>query len=200
MGTGGSRWGAGRPAYRPAANNYRKLDIRRMIKANCIKPHNWFGWQWTNDAGEQVASVNCKVNPEADGLTVTYRWKNSYETEWQSVDKHVWLASTACNYGGVRQWFRCPCCQRRAAVLYVMGGALRCARCGRLSYASQRGDAMNRAWIKQQKIEAKLIDGWQKPKHMRWKTFERLQGKIGECERQRDKALMVAMVRLGIKF
>ena len=197
MGTGGSRWGAGRPAYRPAAGNYRRLDIRRMVKAGCIRPHNWFGWQWLNNEGEQVASVRCTVNREADRLTVTYRWKNSYETKWLPVDKHVWLTSTACNYGGVRWLFSCPCCQRRAAVLYIMGGTLRCARCGRVSYASQRGDAMDRAWIKQRKIEAKLTDGWQKPKRMRWKTFKRLQERISECERQKDNALMVAMMRLG---
>ena len=67
-----------------------------------------------------------------------------------------------------------------------------------MSYASQRGDAMDRAWIKQHKLEAKLIDGWQKPKRMRWKTFERLQEKITECEIKKDNALMVAMARLGM--
>jgi len=119
MGTGGSRYGAGRPAHRPAAGSYRKLDIRRMVKAGCIKPHNWFGWQWKNDEGEEVASVSCKVNYEANGLTVTYRWKNSYETEWQPVDRHVWLTSTVCNYGGV---LPAPCCcavcHGRGATLY----------------------------------------------------------------------------------
>lgn len=171
-----------------------------MVKAGCIKPHNWFGWQWKNDDGEEVASVSCKVNYEANGLTVTYRWKNSYETEWQPVDRHVWLTSTACNYGGARWWFRCPCCQRRAAVLYIMGGALRCTRCGRLSYSSQRGDAMDRTWIKQSKLEARLLKNWQKPKRMRQKTFERLRDKIFECEMQRDDALTVAMARLGMVF
>lgn len=165
--------------------------------AGSIKPHNLFGWAWWNGEGEKVASVQCQVGSDARGLTVRYSWKNSYDTEWQPVDKHVWLASTACNYGGVRWWFSCPCCQRRAAVLYIMGGALRCARCGRVSYASQRGDAMDRAWIKQRKIEAKLVDGWQKPKRMRWKTFELLRRRINECERQKDHALMVAMARMG---
>ena len=59
-------------------------------------------------------------------------------------------------------------------------------------------DAMGRAWIRQRKLEAKLIDGWQKPKRMRWKTFERLQAGIDECERQKDIALMIVMARMGI--
>ncbi len=200
MGTGGMRLGAGRPAYRRVAESYRRLDIRRLVKTDCIKSHNSFGWQWCNDAGEQMASVYCHVNPEGDGLTVSYRWKNSYDTEWQPVDRHVWLASTPCNYGGVRRWFRCPCCQRRAAVLYIMGGALRCAKCWRVSYASQRGDAVDRAWIRQRKIEAKLIDGWNKPKRMRWKTFARLQEMIIECEQRKDDALILAMARMGLSF
>ncbi len=192
--------GAGRPAHRPAAGSYRKLDIRSMIKCGSLKAGASFNWAWWNDAGERVAMVGCTVNSGADRLTVSYRWKHSYETEWQPVERHVWLAATACNYGGARWWFNCPCCNRRAAVLYIMGGALRCTKCGRLSYASQRGDAMDRAWIKQHKIEAKLIDSWQKPKRMRWKTYERLQEKIKACERRKDDALMMAMVQLGYAF
>lgn len=169
-----------------------------MVKANCIRPHHWFGWTWRNDAGEQVASVSCAVNETASQLTVSYGWWQYDESEREEVKRTIWLTSTPCNYGGVRLWFNCPCCHRRAAVLFIMGGAIRCATCGRVSYASQRGDAMDRAWIKQRKLEARLIDGWQKPKRMRWKTFERLQAGIIECERQKDDALIMAMVRLGV--
>ena len=200
MGTGGSRYGAGRPAYRPAAGSYRSLDIRKMVRTGCIKPHHWFGWQWSNEAGEKVASVSCAVNEYANQLTVSYGWWRYDESEREEVRLPIWLTSTPCNYGGVRWWYRCPCCQRRAAVLFIMGGALRCATCGRVSYASQRGDAMDRAWIKQRKLEAKLIGGWQKPKRMRWKTLERLQAGINECERRKDIALMIAMARMGYAF
>ncbi len=57
---------------------------------------------------------------------------------------------------------------------------------------------MDRAWIKQRKLETKLIDGWLKPKRMRYKTFERLQEKINDCERQKDAALIMVMARMGI--
>jgi hypothetical protein len=199
MGKGGSRWGAGRPAYRPAAGNYRSLDIRKMVRNDCVKPRNYFGWQWTNEAGEKVASVSCAVNEHASQLTVSYSWWRHDESERQEVKRHIWLISTPCNYGGVRWWFSCPCCQRRAAVLYIMGGALRCARCGRVSYASQRGDVVDRAWIKQRKLEARLINGWDKPKRMRWETLHRLQAGI-ECERRKDTALISMMARLGIEW
>ena len=199
MGTGGSRYGAGRPAYRPTTGSYRRLDIRRMVKDGCIKPDHWFSWQWRNDEGEEVASVSCKVNQRADGLNVSYSWSAYHQPEKQSADIYVWLDTTPCNYGGVRWWFRCPCCSRRAAALYITGCRLRCIRCGRFSYASQRGDAMDRAWIKQRKIEAKLIDGWDKPKGMHWKTYDRLHDEILECERKKDIALMKAMARFGFE-
>ncbi len=194
MGTGGSRYGAGRPAYRPTAESYRSLDIRKMVRTGCIKPRNWFGWQWCNDAGVKVASVSCAVNEYADQLTVNYGWWRYDESERKEVKLTIWLTSTPCNYGGLRWWFSCPCCQRRAAVLFIMGGALRCVKCGLVSYASQRGDAMDRAWIKQRKLEAKLRENGQKPKRMRWKTFTRLREKISECERQKDSAFIMAML------
>ena len=196
MGTGGSRYGAGRPAYRPTAESYRRLDIRKMLKAGCIKSNNRFGWQWSDDAGKQVASVMCRVDDEAHVLTVTYSWKNLRDTKWQPVDKQICLTSTLCNYGGKRWWFKCPCCPRRAAVLYIMGGWLRCAKCGRLSYASQRGNVTDRAWIRQRKLESKLRDYGQKPKRMRWGTFTCLREKISECERLKNNAFIMAMIRL----
>ena len=196
MGTGGSRYGAGRPAHRPAERSCRSLDIRKMFRKSCIKPYNRLGWEWWNDDGEKVAVVSCKVNECADALTVTYSWKNSFDTEWRPVGIHIWLTSTPCNYGRVRWWFSCPCCNRRAAVLFIMDDTLRCAKCGRVSYSSQRGDAMDRAWIRQRKLEARLIDGWQKPKRMRWKTYERLRAEIAGCEIQRIDAMELAMARL----
>lgn len=197
MGTGGSRYGAGRPAYRPAAESYRRLDIRKMVRTSCIKPSNWFGWEWTNSDGEQVASVACAVNEHVSQLTVSYRWRRYGQDEREDVSLPVRLTTTRCNYGGVRWWFACPCCHRRVAVLFIMGSALRCIKCGRVSYVSQRVDAITRVWRKQEKLEAKLIDGWEKPKRMRWKTLERLQAGINECEEQKDRALMAAMVRMG---
>lgn len=195
MGTGGSRWGAGRPAYRAAESSCHSLDIRKMVRTGCIKPGKQFAWAWWSD-GEKVASVSCKVNEQADGLIIDYSWKNSYDTKWQLVEKYIWLTSTPCNYGGVRWWFRCPCCQKRAAVPFIMSRELRCAICGCVSYASQRGDAMDRAWIKQRKLEAKLIDGRQKPKRMRQKTYERLQAGIIKCERQKNIAFIMALERI----
>lgn len=197
MGKGGYRYGAGRPASRPRAESYRALDIRRMAKAGCIKPHRGFSWQWSNQDGEKVASVDCKVSSEGNALTVAYNWKRPYETGWQASEKRITLNVTPCHYGGQRLWFLCPFCNRRAALLHIMGASLRCPRCARISYASQRGDALDRAWLKQQKAEARLIDGWQRPKRMRRTTWARLTEIITHCERIRDQSIDDALARWG---
>lgn len=59
---------------------------------------------------------------------------------------------------------------------------------------------MERAWIKQRKIEAKLIDGWDKPNGMHWKTVERLRDEILKCEQRKDAALIKAMARFGFEI
>jgi hypothetical protein len=169
-----------------------------MVKADCINPFSKFVWQWKNDEGEQVASVSCSVNQEGDGLNISYSWSSYHQPENQPANIHIRLRTTPCNYGGVRWWFACPSCNRRAAILYITGGRLCCIKCGRFSYASQRGDVMDRAWIKQRKLESRLIDGCHKPKGMHWKTYERLRDEIIECEEQKDYALMMAMARLGL--
>lgn len=200
MGTGGSRYGAGRPAIRPKAESYRHLDIRRMAKAGCIKSGSLFDWCWRNEAGETMAKVNCqvagKVAAETARLIVSYRWHYGGAKEWRSVETPVPLNTTPCHFGGHRQWFNCPCCHHRAAVLFIMGDFLRCPKCARVSYASQRGDEIERLWIKQRKIEAKLGANHRKPKRMRVKTWERLKAQFWAFEEKREEALEVAWSRL----
>jgi hypothetical protein len=93
------------------------------------------------------------------------------------------LDATPCTYGGVRYWFRCPAvgCGRRVAILHGAGKYFACRHCYRLAYASQRENAGDRAARRGDKIRARLqwepgiLNGeGDKPKGMRWRTFERL--------------------------
>jgi hypothetical protein len=69
------------------------------------------------------------------------------------------------------------------AILYG-GGIFACRRCYRLAYASAREDVSDRAARRADRLRARL--GWEpgilngggeKPKWMRWRTFERLAAK-----------------------
>jgi hypothetical protein len=190
MGRGGSRWGAGRPAHKGKAEHCLRLDVRTIQRAGLLRSGASGGWAWhregerTGNVGLQslghVLRVDCQINGRDAGHAIP-------------------LDCTPCHFGGTRPWFHCPSCHRRAAVLFLRGGApFRCRHCAKVAYASQSEDAMDRAWRKQSKLERRLTDCEWKPKGMHWRTFERLQVEIGKCEAQREIGLAAAIQRLGL--
>jgi hypothetical protein len=72
------------------------------------------------------------TGPRVADLRVT--WPTG---EWQRVNVKAVL--TFPNYGGTRQWFECPGCQRRVRKLYAPDPAsdFKCRLCYRLLYRSQ---------------------------------------------------------------
>lgn len=201
MGTGGSRFGAGRPAYRRKCEQSMPFDIRKVARIGRLTPGQHFSWQWSSD-GERVGSVY--VRSEDDRLILSYQ--RTYNGETQQVECRLWLAACAGGFGP-RPMFRCPCCGRRCAVVYFGGTAFACRKCLKLVYISEGQDPMGRLWIKQRKIESRLIDGdthYQKPKGMHWRTFNRLADKIDEIEQQKDLVCFARigplLMRSGLKF
>lgn len=182
MGTGGSRYGAGRPASHVKAEHCRSLDVRRFAAEKLLRAGSWT-WQWLDAAtGERVASITVFGGEQSIVL--------HYSANSVPVRTEVRIIKTPCNYGGARPWFMCPRCGRRVAKLYLRSRYFECRHCHRLSYASQSDDAMGRAWRKQHKVEAKLGEDWQRPKFMHHSTHEKLMDVISQCEEQRDRALV----------
>ena len=154
------------------------LDIRRLQCSGVLVPGTSFSWQWTvND--KPVASIQVRV--EAQRVVLVYRHRRRGDDDWQSVEQPVCMDHTACTYGGVRPWWRCPSCGRRVAVLYGSGKLYACRQCYQLAYSCQRETADDRAARRADTIRRRL--GWRvgilnpsggKPKGMRWRTFERL--------------------------
>lgn len=96
----------------------------------------------------------------------------------------IGLDWTACTYGGARPWWRCPCCLRRVAVLYVGRGALACRHCHRLAYRCQREADDDRALRRAEALRRRL--GWRpgiahghgaRPKRMHARTYWRMQAR-----------------------
>ena len=182
MGTGGSRYGAGRPASHVKAEHCKKLDVRRWQREGVLKPGRSGSWQWTNrETGEQVGSIGYRVD---DGCV-----RLDYSIDGKPSGQTVRLSHSACNYGGARPWFICPIRGERVAVLYLRAGRFACRHCQRIAYASQSGDAIDRTWGKQAKAEAKLGEHWRRTKGMHKTTHERLLSIIWDCEEWRDAAL-----------
>lgn len=146
-----------------------------------LKPSYWGGLQWSRN-GETVASIGMRSEPGR--VILMYRHRSVGE-DWKDEEYLVYVARTPCNLGGSRAWFICPAagCGRRVAILYG-DGIFACRRCYQLAYASSREDVAGRAMRRADRIRERL--NWEpgilngegdKPKWMRWRTFERLTAK-----------------------
>lgn len=140
-------------------------------------------WCWRDaDTGEITARIG--YSGQGDAVRV------SFSVNDHPVSQYIPVLKTACNFGGSRSWFACPRCRRRVGVLFLRGTAgFVCRHCGRIAYSSQSDDDMGRAWRKQRKAEARLADGWRRPKGMHQTTRDKLIATIIECEERRDNAL-----------
>jgi hypothetical protein len=133
-----------------------------------------FGKRTTN----QVSSVTVKDLDAADRLHGSVRF--GYSFAGKPVEHNVQLTQTACNYGGVRYWFKCSCL-RQVYILYFDNGTCACRQCFNLSYKSEFESVQERAVRKADKIKMQL--GWngaehKKPLGMHWRTYNRLTASI----------------------
>lgn len=202
MGAGGMRCGAGRPGWKRKAEQSMSFDVRQIARKGLLRP-GAFSWHWTSNYGERVGSVGVRVASDPERVILTYQW-TPYNSEPRHVECSLQIERTPCNYGGVRPWFRCPSCGRRCAVVYygAPGGRYACRRCVRVAYLSQCEDESGRLWRRQRKVERKLAgdvgewNGWQKPKGMHQRTFDRLRNQIWELEMRRDEVFEVQAASL----
>jgi hypothetical protein len=193
MGTGGSRYGAGRPGWRGKCENYLRFDVRDLHRRECLQPGR-FGWQWSRD-GKQSASTGVEVG--ADQVTLTYQvTPRDREPITRQTTLRLWR--TNCHFGGSRHWFGCPWCGRRCAIVYGISsdGYFACRRCLRLGYSTEAEDSIGRLWRKQHKLEARLGEDLQKPKWMRVRTYQRIWSQIDEVEEQKHAACMVGLMAI----
>ena len=189
MGRGGSRCGAGRPGWLVKAEHCRSVDARRWQREGILNPGQFGAWVWTEtDTGKQMASIGYSTEPGAVVL--------NYTMNDTPMRQRLPILTTPCHFGGQRQWFACPHCSRRVAVLFLRANGFFCRHCNRIAYGSQSDDALGRTWRKQRKIERRLGEHFQRPKGMHQTTFAKLLAKISDCAEQRDAALVMAFGRL----
>lgn len=189
MARGGSRYGAGRPGWHVKAEHCRSIDARRWQREGILQPGRLGGWAWTDaETGKQVVSIGYSTEPGSVVL--------NYTLDGRPMRQHLHLQTTPCHFGGQRQWFGCPNCTRRVAVLFLRANGFFCRRCNRIAYGSQSDDAMARAWRKQAKIEQRLGNDWQRPNGMHHTTYSKLIAKIADCGQRREAELIGAFKRL----
>lgn len=185
MGTGGARNGAGRPAYRLKAEQTPRIDIRIWHKRGLLWDGSNNTWSWSRGE-ESAGSIRFTVN--ADSIRLTYA------AQGQDASQTIRTTTTPCRYGGARTWFQCPCCSKRAAVLFMRSGRFACRQCQRVSYTSQSGSTRERANARYHQLKAIIEAG--KPKWTRWATFNRLEDRFEHVSEQADRLLMTFIQRL----
>lgn len=171
----GRYWGSG---GRATTESYRRLDVRRLARDGALVPGASARIAWSI-GGEPAGSLRTLATPE--GVVLDYS-SREYGGDWQARNYLVRIEHTGCGLGGSRPWFLCPArgCTRRVAILYG-GPVFACRHCHRLAYPSTRESVGDRATRRADRIRDRL--GWEpgilngsgdKPKWMRWRTFERL--------------------------
>ena len=192
MSRGGSRWGAGRPGTRVKAEYLQRVDVREWARRGRLIETGSFLWSW-HRGGVPSGSIGVTVHSQ-HALSLRYGFTENGEQ--RTVAQSVQITRTPCPYGGSRQWFTCPCCARRVALLYLRSGHFACRQCQSVAHASQSEDSLARMWRKQSKIEARLDGHWRRPKGMRRRTHARLLALVIECEEQREEAMAKLVARL----
>ena len=185
MGTGGARYGAGRPGYRLKAEHTLRIDLRRWRKLGYLVNGQSFAWQWSR--GEEVTG-SIGVSVRADSIRL------GYAVQGQDASQTIRTTTTPCRYGGARAWFQCPVCCGRATVLFMRSGRFACRQCQKVSYTSQSGSAHDRANTQYHQLHALIQAG--KPKWQRWATFERLEDRFERVNEQVNRSLMTLIQRL----
>jgi hypothetical protein len=177
----GNRW---RYGTKGTLNSSCRLDVRYLKRQGMLRS-GYYSLSWSRN-GEPSGNVNIRVVADVS-MTVIYRWRRNSSEEWQSKEQAVSLAHSACAFGGSRQWFVCPYCSRRVAVVVVDGAHVACRHCLKLTYASCNEDRIDRSWSKRDKYKAKLGGDkgiHLKPKGMHHRTWQRLRHRYYQAEMQ----------------
>jgi hypothetical protein len=174
------------------------IDIREWHRAKLLEPspgkNREFTLRW--EGGEWITSVSVEVKPELVELSYRDRLPGD-KPEWRETREWVGLSFSSCNYGGRRRpWFICPMpdCRRRVAVLYLDEASyFVCRGCASLTYQCRRLNRQNRALLHSGKIRERLggsssvTDPFpNRPKGMRWTTYNRLKAQADELELKGD--------------
>jgi len=175
-----------RSSKQDTTEDCKSIDIRMMKRHGWLKPGcaGKLSWKWN---GEPWGNINYQCYD--DKLILDYRYRVN-GSDWEPVRQSVTIATTPCHYGNARQWFLCPRCNYRCALLYSANKLFLCRKCCELPYASQMQGDIDRLLDQKHKLGKRLFedyqygDGWQKKKGMHWKTFGRLNERYQRLERR----------------
>ncbi|MGL5097534.1 MAG: hypothetical protein ACRDD1_18245 [Planctomycetia bacterium] len=105
-------------------DDHHALDVRKLHRDGALALGAWIGVHWPHHQG--TASILVKGFPDSDHVVLKYN--HGMGATAKSTEYAVRLDGTPCTLGGRRPWFRCPTCDRWAAILYS-GAVFQCRNC-----------------------------------------------------------------------
>jgi hypothetical protein len=183
------------------------LSINAILRATGGRSPSGLRLEATINGQRQEILLRLDLDPEAGTGTLALKYDVQHVSTATGPQHYsVPLVSTPCRFGGRRWWVICPATGRRAVNLYLPNGGRRfLSRAAyRLPYQSQRETVTGRAWRTIRKVERRLgsapgapPDAMEKPKWMRWRTFDALRLKREAAEDALDADLIRTFRRLA---
>jgi hypothetical protein len=196
-------YGSGRSGERPTIESALRLDIDSMMGWGAIKPgsHLAGGMRLGDDTDVKFESHT--DDPWDSWLRLRYSMTDYWSGEELKIDDRIYLATTRPHFGGLRWWFVCPRLNRKVRKLYLPPGGRHFWSRGayRLAYASQRETIYDRATRRARKLYLRLggdpadAEYPDKPKRMRWTTYNQLIDKLVAADRVADERLVLLAAR-----
>ncbi len=195
--------GSGNYVGRPTVEAALKLDLHHLIRSGSFRPGATVtgSLAWTNsDTGEQRASIGYKAHIEEEHgwVRLTYATTNHWTGQTTQHDYTVELETTPQTFGGRRWWWVCPRRGDLVAKHYkpAGGGIFASRKAHRLACRSQRQSpydcAISQAFKRRHRLGADggIGDPIDKPKGMRWVTFDRKMEQVEAAETVCDARLL----------
>lgn len=154
-----------------------KLDIRTM-QDDTLAPWTHHH-QWKNGT---TAVLRFKRSKKTATIELSVPGKEMHQTT-------VALDTTPQHFGGSRAWWVCPCCEKRAGLLYWQSWRWQCRNCAELVHPSTRQSESSSAYSRVNRVRRKL--GWHggllspaagRPRGMHHTTYARLLKELAEAE------------------
>lgn len=179
---------SGRTGGKARCEQCPNLDIRRLARQKLLITGKAFIWRWSS--GDAI-----EVNAHHKRLELRYAIAGKpTQSYWLT------LSETTCHFGGVRDWFNCPCCGKQVAKLFLRHSRFACRTCQRLRYHSQSLDPMARTQWAYGKLQNRLRDNELKPKGMHWRTYERITARMVQLDEQVNARFLQMAARLNARY
>jgi hypothetical protein len=188
-GLGSGQWGG-----RPTVEGSLTLDINRLLRHGSIHrdatTSGSLSWSYAHARPSASIGYRAVLGPERGHIRLC--WTTTDRSTGELLQREQWieLTTTPQPLGGRRWWFTCPKRGDLVSKLHLpLGGALFASRkAHRLGYHSQRQSPRDRAVTQAHKLRGRLGamggigDEIQKPRGMRWATFDRHMDRIEAAE------------------